>query len=140
MRGFLIGLAIFLSVTLLLAAGFLLWGSIQMDVYQYDASEHVELTANEYNTITAVGKGLYDENGDRFDIKGINFGNLFIAEGWMTVNSIGALKNDDGTYVKVNEQGIVEEYEEIYQEEMDAILASRFTDEVQSEEYSNKTY
>lgn len=128
MRGFLIGLAIFLSVTLLLAAGFLLWGSIQMDVYQYDASEHVELTANEYNTITAVGKGLYDENGDRFDIKGINFGNLFIAEGWMTVNSIGALKNDDGTYVKVNEQGIVEEYEEIYQEEMDAILASRFTD------------
>ena len=129
MRGFLIGLAIFLSATLLLAAGFLLWGSIQMDVYQYDAPEHVELSANEYNTITAVGKGLYDENGNRFDIKGINFGNLFIAEGWMTVNSIGALKNDDGTYVKVNEQGIVEEYEEIYQDEMDAILASRFTDE-----------
>ena len=129
MRGLLIGLSIFLCATLILAGAFLLMGKIQMSGYHYDAAEHVELTSNEYKTITAVGNGLYDENGNRFDIKGINFGNLFIAEGWMTVNSIGALKNDDGTYVKVNEQGIVEEYEEIYQEEMDSILASRFSDE-----------
>ncbi len=129
MREILIGIVIFLCVILLVAGGFLVWGRVCGETYQYDAPEHVELTANEYNTVTAVGKGLYDENGDRFDIKGVNFGNLFIAEGWMTVNSIGALKNDDGTYVKVNEQGIVEEYEEIFQEEMDAILAARFTDE-----------
>lgn len=81
------------------------------------------------NTVIAHGRGLYDEDGKLFEIKGINFGNLFVAEGWMTVNSLGAKYNDDGSFVKVNEQGIVEEYEEIYQEEMDAVLAERFTDE-----------
>lgn len=128
MRGFLIAIAILLGVIIVALGGILLWGHISADTYVYDAPEHIELTPNEHGTVVAVGKGLYDANGDRFDIKGINFGNLFIAEGWMTVNSIGALMNDDGTYVKYNENGIVEEYEEIYQEEMDAIL-SRFTDE-----------
>lgn len=90
-----------------------------------DIPSRVDITPNELNTITAVGRGLYDENGDRFEIKGINFGNLFIAEGWMTVNSIGAAYNKDGSFERVNEQGIVEEYEEIYQEEMDQILADR---------------
>ena len=129
MREFLIGLVIFLSIIFLLFTGILLWGHISRTTYVYDAPEHIDLpNQTPYETVTAVGKGLYDANGDRFDIKGINFGNLFIAEGWMTVNSIGALMNDDGTYVKFNENGIVEEYEEIYQEEMDAIL-SRFTDD-----------
>ena len=80
------------------------------------------------NNIIASGKGLYDENGNLFEIKGVNFGNLFISEGWMTVNSVGPLLNKDGSYVKQNKEGVVEEYEEIYQEEMDAILAGRFTD------------
>ena len=130
MKGFLIGIAIFLAVILLVAGGFLLWGHIYGQTYTHDAPEHIELTSNEHGTITAVGKGLYDENGDRFYIKVINFGNIFIAEGWMTVNSVGALKNDDGSYVKISKDGndIVEEYEEIYQEEMDKYL-SRFTDE-----------
>ena len=130
MRSVLIGLAIFLGVVLVFFGGVLLWGHISSENYVYDAPEHIDLTPNSHNTVVAVGKGLYDENGDRFDIKGINFGNLFIAEGWMTVNSVGAQMNDDGSYVKVSTDGngIVEEYEEIYQEEMDKIL-SRFTDE-----------
>ncbi len=90
-----------------------------------DIADHVELQPNALGTVTAVGRGLYDENGDRFDIKGINYGNLFIAEGWMTVNSVGAACNEDGSFKKVNDQGIVEEYLEIYQQEMDAILAQR---------------
>ncbi len=129
MKALLIGIAVFLGVVLLLLGGILVAGHISGDSYVYDAPEHIEaLEPNSFGTITAHGKGLYDVNGDRFDIKGINFGNLFIAEGWMTVNSTGALMNDDGTYKKYNEDGIVEEYEEIFQEEMDAIL-SRFTDE-----------
>ena len=43
----------------------------------------------------------------------------------MTVNSIGALYKKDGSFASVNEQGVVLEYEEIYQEEFDAILAER---------------
>ena len=90
-----------------------------------DTPAHVEVTPNELGTVVAVGRGLYDAEGNRFDIKGINFGNLFIAEGWMTVNSIGALYNKDGSFQSVNPQGVVEAYEEIYQEEFDAILAER---------------
>ena len=122
MKAVLIGIAIFLGAILLLIGGILAWGGIYQDVYQYDAPEQIQITPNQYGTITAHGKALYDENGNRFDIKGVNFGNLFIAEGWMTINSIGVSLNDDGSFKKVNEEGIVEEYEEIYQEEMDSLL------------------
>ena len=131
MREVLIGIAIFLAVIFVLLVGFLVWGHFYGTMYEFDAPEQIELeNTNPYGTVTAVGKGLYDENGDRFDIKGVNFGNLFIAEGWMTVNSVGAIMNDDGSYLKVSQDGngIVEEYEEIFQEEMDKYL-SRFTDE-----------
>lgn len=126
MEKFLIVLAIFLGVVLVAAGTLFYIGNNYVSNQNADAiPNHVELTPNAFNTVTAVGRGLYDENGDRFEIKGINFGNLFIAEGWMTVNSLGAKYNKNGTFVKVNEQGIVEEYEEIYQEEMDAVLAER---------------
>lgn len=96
--------------------------------YSYEVPEKITRESGA-NTIIAQGRGLYDENGKLFEIKGINFGNLFISEGWMTVNSLGAAYNADGSFKKVNEEGIVEDYEEIYQEEMDAVLAERFTDE-----------
>ena len=130
MKKVLLAILIILLIFVIFAVGVLVYGGLYASNYdKFDAPEQVEIQTNSYNTITAVGKGLYDENGNRFDIKGINYGNLFISEGWMTVNSIGALYNDDGSFVKVNEDGIVEEYEEIYQEEMDAILAERFTPE-----------
>ena len=86
----------------------------------------VEIKANEFNTITAVGKGLYDSNGNRFNIRGINYGNLLIAEGWMSVNSLGASYNEDGSFKSVNDQGVVEAYEETYQEEIDKVILERF--------------
>ena len=129
MKKFLIGLVVFVLALLIFAVGVLVWGNLYAANYEYDAPEHVELQGNKLSTVTAVGNGLYDHKGNRFDIKGVNFGNLFIAEGWMTVNSVGAMMNEDGSYAKYNESGIVEEYEEIFQEEMDAILAERFTDE-----------
>ena len=120
----LIAIAIFLGIVLLVAGTLFLIGNSYVS-NPVSIPDHVDLTPNEYNTVVAVGRGLYDEKGDRFQIKGINFGNLFIAEGWMTVNSLGAKYNDDDTFFKVNEQGIVEEYEEIFQDEMDAVLAER---------------
>ena len=113
--------AVVLLVVLVALAGNLYVASQSAE----DIPANVEITPNEYSTVVAVGRGLYDAEGNRFDIKGINFGNLFIAEGWMTVNSVGALYNEDGSFQSVNEQGIVEAYEEIFQEEFDAILAER---------------
>ena len=129
MKKILLALGITILAVLLLAVGVIAWGNFYASNYEYDAPEQIEIEPNKLGTITAVGDGLYDATGKRFDIKGVNFGNLFIAEGWMTVNSVGALKNEDGSYQKYNPNGVVEEYEEIFQEEMDAILAERFTDE-----------
>jgi aryl-phospho-beta-D-glucosidase BglC (GH1 family) len=118
--------ALVLVVALVAVGGFALFGnSYVAEQNDADIPDHVSLKPNALGTVVAVGRGLYDTNGDRFQIRGINFGNLFIAEGWMTVNSVGALYKEDGSFQKVNEQGIVEKYEEIYQEEMDAILAQR---------------
>lgn len=114
-------------VVLLVFVGIIGWGHYYRTSYVYDVPETIT-RVDGGDTVIAEGKALYDENGKIFEIRGVNFGNLFIAEGWMTVNSVGPLLNEDGSYVKVNEQGIVEEYEEIFQEEMDAIMASRFTD------------
>ena len=126
MKKLLTGLVSMLLVVVILAGSLIVYGNLYVSKqHNSDTPSHVDIEANEFGTVTAVGRGLYDENGDRFEIKGINFGNLFIAEGWMTVNSVGPLLNDDGSFVKVNEEGIVEEYEEIYQEEMDKILADR---------------
>ena len=118
-------LIVFLSL-FLIVAGIALAGNLHASKQKADdIPKKVELTPNDFETITAVDRGLYDKDGNRFDIKGINFGNLFIAEGWMTVNSIGALYNEDGSFQSVNAQGVVEAYEEIFQEEFDAILAER---------------
>lgn len=129
MKKVLIAILCFVLAVLLLAGGLLVYGDAYAKNYKNPAPEQVELEANEFNTITAVGRGLYDSNGKRFDIKGTNFGNLFIFEGWMTINSIGAL-TEGNNYTSLNsDKRYVEGYKEIYQEEMDAILAERFTDE-----------
>ncbi|MBR3864145.1 MAG: cellulase family glycosylhydrolase [Clostridia bacterium] len=121
-------LGVIIGVIVILVAGVIGWGHIYRKNYKFEAPAHIERTDGG-TMIMAQGKALYDENGDIFEIKGVNFGNLFLTEGWMTVNSIGPLLNKDGSFKKVNEDGIVEEYEEIYQEEMDAILAERFSNE-----------
>ncbi|MBR4943507.1 MAG: hypothetical protein IKZ28_05695, partial [Clostridia bacterium] len=135
----LLGIGIALVAVLLIVGALALAGNSYVAKKSADdIPAHVELTPNEFGTVVAVGRGLYDANGDRYDIKGINFGNLFIAEGWMTVNSIGALYNEDGSFQSVNEQGVVEAYEEIYQEEFDAILAERIAKGDFTEEQVNE--
>ena len=82
------------------------WGHIYRTTYQWDAPDHIvrKDTGEDIRTIIADGDALYDEEGNLFQIKGVNFGNLFISEGWMTVNSIGPLLNEDGSFTKVNEE------------------------------------
>lgn len=105
--------------------------------------DRVTLTdAKSDQPLVAVGRGVYDANGNRVQLEGVNFGNWFLQEGWMSVNSLGASYNKDGSFKKVNEEGIVEEYEETYQEEIDAALRNNpnnFT-EAQIEELWNVYY
>lgn len=103
-------------------------GSFILHAYNYaddfkdEIPLNVELNHIKTPTIKAVGKALYDCEGNYIQLKGINFGNWLIQEGWMTVNSLGAKYNDDGSFAKVNEEGIVEEYEEVTQEELEKAL------------------
>lgn len=124
----LLSITSFIVILLLFAGGVLLLGEVYHKNYKYDVPSKIEVGSNEIKTITSKGKALYDEEGNIFNIKGVNFGNLLISEGWMTVNSLGAKYNEDGSYVKINEDGIVEEYEEVYQEDVDRILNERFTE------------
>ena len=130
MKKVLIGILVAVALIAAIAVGGIALGlSYVNESAKNPIPEKATVTENGYGTITAVGRGLYDQKGDLFEIKGINFGNLFISEGWMTTNSIGPLLNNDGSFKNVNEEGIVVDYEEIYQEEMDKILAERFTPE-----------
>lgn len=87
----------------------------------HQVEEHVSVSAPK-KAYFAQGRGTYDLNGDLFTLRGVNFGNYFIQEGWIGPVSLGAKMNPDGSYVKVNEDGIVEEYEETYQDELEQAL------------------
>lgn len=82
----------------------------------------VTLKHEKMKTIKAVERALYESDGTYIQLKGINFGNWLIQEGWMTPNSLGAKYNDDGSFLKVNEEGIVEEYEQVFQDELEEAL------------------
>ncbi|MCR5079240.1 MAG: glycoside hydrolase family 5 protein [Bacilli bacterium] len=96
-------------------------GSIVGNNVNHDVASHVD-PGNNRKAYFAKGRGTYDLNGDLFTLKGVNFGNYFMQEGWLSPFSLGEAKNEDGSYKKVNEEGIVEEYEEMYQEEMIAAM------------------
>ena len=73
---------------------------------------------DEVQPLKAVGKGLYNKNGDLVTLNGVNFGNWFMQEGWLSTTSLGALVDKDGEYIEVNEEGIITGYEEVFQEEL----------------------
>nr|MCR5492030.1 hypothetical protein [Bacilli bacterium] len=87
----------------------------------FDVAEDVDVTETKKAYFTE-GRGTYDLKGDAFTLRGVNFGNYLIQEGWLSPTGLGPAKNADGSYVKVNEEGIVEEYNEVYQEELIAAL------------------
>lgn len=85
-----------------------------------DLDKHItfEDEIQEIQPLKAVGKGLYNKNGDLVTLNGVNFGNWLIQEGWLSSTSLGPLLKEDGSYKEVNEDGIVTGYEEMYQEEI----------------------
>ena len=90
LKKILMGLLITVLAIVVLFSGVIVWGHVYRKNYKLEAPAHITRTDGG-ETIIANGRALYDENGDIFEIKGVNFGNLFLTEGWMTVNSVGAL-------------------------------------------------
>lgn len=92
------------------------------DDYEDEIPKTATVTHHELETVKAVGRGLYNKDGKLYTIKGVNFGGWLIQEGWMSVNSLGPALNEDGSYVSINYEGTVEEYEKVYQEELEQAL------------------
>lgn len=99
-----------------------------VSVYAYEMSytdnelDKIEVKHYEMQTVKSVGRALYDKDGNKIQLKGVNFGNWLNQEGWMSVNSLGPKLNEDGSYVKINDQGTVEEYLETPQEDINLAM------------------
>lgn len=75
--------------------------------------------------LKAYGRGIYDEHGNRVVFQGVNFGNWMINEGWMS--TFGTVKRGaDGLPESVNNEGVIESYEENYHCETVELLEQRF--------------
>ena len=70
---------------------------------------------NTTGLVQASGKSLYDADGNRLVLRGINAGQILLQEGWMSPFALEPLKNEDGSYVKDADGNI--QYPEFTEEE-----------------------
>lgn len=84
----------------LLGAFVVTLGSLYAYGITYRPEAPVEKIDKKSKYFTTYKNGVYDQNGNLFEIKGINIGNMFVQEGWLTPFALTPLKNDDGTLVK----------------------------------------
>ena len=77
---------------------------------------------NNTGLVQAVGRGLYDADGNLLQLVGVNAGQILLQEGWMSPFAIEPLKNADGSYVK--DDGGNMQYPEFTEEDYRAALAS----------------
>lgn len=90
-------------------------GSLFLYSQNYHIPEQDESIANSSSLIQAKSRSLYDGNGNKIRLTGINAGNILLQEGWMSPFALEPLKNDDGTYVKDKDGNI--QYPEFAEEE-----------------------
>ena len=83
---------------LVLAAVLFLGGAL---IYSatYTIAEQPETIQNSTGLVQAFGHSLYDGDGNRLQLKGINAGQILLQEGWMSPFALEPLKNDDGSFV-----------------------------------------
>ena len=66
----------------------------------YTVDHQPEKVENTTGLVQAVGKSLYDANGNKIVLRGVNAGQILIQESWMSPFALEPLKNEDGSYVK----------------------------------------
>ena len=70
---------------------------------------------NKTGLVQASGKSLYDADGNKLVLRGVNAGQILLQEGWMSPFALEPLKNEDGSYVKDADGNI--QYPEFTEEE-----------------------
>ena len=112
----LLGLGIFLLALALVVGGFVLHSNL------YKVPAQAPSIQNTTGLIQAANRSLYDAEGNRIQLRGINAGQILLQEGWMSPFALEPEKNKDGSYVKDGDGNI--QYPEFAEEEFRAGLAS----------------
>ncbi len=75
-------------------------GGLMLHSKAYQIPEQAETIVNTTGLVQAYGRSLYDADGNRIQLRGVNAGQILLQEGWMSPFALEPLKNDDGSYVK----------------------------------------
>lgn len=93
--------------------------------YSINYALPVQATTIKNNTglVQSHNRSLYDENGNMLRLEGVNFGNIFIQEGWLGAFATDPMFNEDGTIKKDNDNNIL--YPEFTEEDFrEALLTN----------------
>ena len=105
----LIGLGCFVLALGLIAGIFVLYSNL------YKVPIQADTVPNTSGLVQASGRSLYDAQGNRLQLRGINAGQLLLQEGWMSPFALEPEFHKDGTYVKDGDGNI--QYPEFTEEE-----------------------
>lgn len=92
-KALLISLGALVLVIVLAVGGVMIWSA------NYAIPEQADSIANETGLVQASGRSLYDAQGNRLQLRGINAGQILLQEGWMSPFALEPLRNEDGSYV-----------------------------------------
>lgn len=64
----------------------------------YSVPEQAASIENDTGLVQARGRSLYDPQGQKLQLKGINAGQILLQEGWMSPFALEPLKKEDGSF------------------------------------------
>ena len=87
----LIVLGIILLAAIAVVAGLFIYSKT------YTIPEQDATIENNTGLVQAHNRSLYDANGNRIQLRGVNAGQILLQEGWMGPFALEPLKNEDGS-------------------------------------------
>ena len=111
-------LLIILGAVLLLLALFV--GGVVLYSVSYTVPEQAASIENTTGLVQAHGRSLYNAQGKRLQLKGINAGQILLQEGWMSPFALEPSKHADGSFVTDADGNL--QYPEFTEEEFRAGL------------------
>ena len=113
-------LLMILGAILLLLALFV--GGVVLYSVSYTVPEQAASIENTTGLVQAHRRALYDAQGTKLQLKGINAGQILLQEGWMSPFALEPSKNPDGSYITDADGNL--QYPEFTEEEFRAGLQS----------------
>ena len=97
-------------------------GGVLIYSVTYSIPQQAASIENTTGLVQAQGRSLYDAQGTRLELKGINAGQILLQEGWMSPFALEPSKNPDGSFVADADGNL--QYPEFTEEEFREGLAA----------------